>query len=84
MDRRVSGWVWGGGSLPLGNSDEIVAHRISLIQGNEVVDLLDLFSPGGGDNATAADVAALQAKDAELDSEISALQASDNSTPGTR
>ena len=34
-------------SLPLGNSEEIIAHKISLIQGNEVVDIVDLFSSAG-------------------------------------
>ena len=56
-------------SLPLGNSREITAHKISLIQGNQVVDIVDLVAQSGN----AVDIAALQAKDAQHDGSISSL-----------
>ena len=55
-------------SLPLGNEANLVAHRISLIQGNAVTDIVDLFGGSG------ADVAALQAKDVLQDAAIAAKQ----------
>ena len=35
-------------TFPLGNFKDITAHRISLFQGNAVVDIVDLINGGGG------------------------------------
>ncbi len=67
-------------SLPLGNSEEIIAHKISLIQGNEVVDIVDLFTSASGGEAAESDIAALQVKDIQHDVALSVLQAQEGTT----
>ena len=55
-------------SLPLGNSREITAHKINLIQGNQVVDIVDLVaqSAGGSD----ARITALESSDTAQDTTL--------------
>ena len=59
-------------SLPLGNSREITAHKINLIQGSQVVDIVDLVNQSG----SAADIAA-------HDKRISALESADTAQDNT-
>ena len=59
-------------AFPLGNFKDITAHRVSLIQGNAVVDIVDLINGGGGGDVS-GDIAALQANDIVHDAEISQL-----------
>ena len=62
-------------TFPLGNYKDITAHRVSLIQGNDIVDILDLIGDGGGGGGgnVSGDIAALQAKDVVHDTQIAQL-----------
>ena len=59
-------------SFPLGNSREITAHKINLIQGSQVVDIVDLVEQSGG----GSDIAAHDAR-------ISALESADTAQDTT-